>query len=302
VAQWKLDLMARYFSYDAFCALNVAHRRTDNQFYKVDGQERDIVAGMVGLTEVPCLVWESESEQHEALIFDRINSVQGRTTLAPHEQFRVAVSAKREPAFTAFEFITSIGLSVGLTHGQSDSADPTVIGFADCLVKTFKDPVCARNAILAQMGILQPTEVMVAELHKGFWHIFNRGVDFGREEIKILRLIGRGKIMTRIGVLAAVAGEGKSGSRRAHGNFCAYGILAALNDRLPSSKQKWLEGMPFAPFGYMDKRNSPARAKQERLDKRTAERAERLAKRTAERAERMAERMAKRAERLKKAA
>lgn len=105
----KTREMARAWSWIACMALVVAKR--DGQYFVVDGQHR-LAAAMrrSDITELPCLIFESEGLKQEAQAFLRANTL--RKPLASVDRHRALVIVGDGPAIMAQDLIDQAGRRV----------------------------------------------------------------------------------------------------------------------------------------------------------------------------------------------
>lgn len=64
----RVNRIAKNLDQDAFGSLTVGHRR-DGSYWVVDGMQRLTAARKLGIAMVPCDVFESEGQEHEARVF-----------------------------------------------------------------------------------------------------------------------------------------------------------------------------------------------------------------------------------------
>lgn len=82
--------------------------RADSSLHIVDGQHRVAAARRMGWAQVPCMVFESDGFEHEALVFERLQTNRAPLTVGQRWKARVA---RGEPKATAItEIVSTLGL------------------------------------------------------------------------------------------------------------------------------------------------------------------------------------------------
>lgn len=99
---------------NAFGSLTVGHRR-DDTYWVVDGFQRLTAARALGITSVPCDVFESEGEEHEAKIFRLKN--RERTGVSACELFHAQITERDEQTLEIVEAVKSAGFDFRFDKG-----------------------------------------------------------------------------------------------------------------------------------------------------------------------------------------
>jgi len=101
--------------------------RPDNTLHIVDGQHRFAAARRMGWETVPCMVFLSEGYEHEAAVFERLQTARAPLTVGQRWKARIA---RKEPKATA---INDIVQSLGLRLQDGGRVAPTTFhAFTAC--------------------------------------------------------------------------------------------------------------------------------------------------------------------------
>lgn len=91
--------------------------RDDSTLHIVDGQHRVAAARRMGWTHVPCMVFESQGFEHEAQVFERLQTARAGLTIAQRWKARIA---RKEPKATAIQdIVSSVGLRLSNTKAPT---------------------------------------------------------------------------------------------------------------------------------------------------------------------------------------
>jgi len=114
----QVNRMARRFDDDAFGSLLVG-RRADSTMWVVDGLQRLSAAKKIGRTKVPCRIFESRGQQHEAAVFRLVNAERSRCS--PLVIFHAAMAEGDDGAAAITACVQSFGLKIAPVHGRGGS-------------------------------------------------------------------------------------------------------------------------------------------------------------------------------------
>lgn len=107
--------IVRSFNHDAFNSILIGER-SDGSYWVVDGQQRLTAARQLGMTRVPCNVFQSTGPAHEAAVFILVNG--GRTGVSAFHIFRAAVAQGDRQSLAIVACVENAGLAV-LSGGKS---------------------------------------------------------------------------------------------------------------------------------------------------------------------------------------
>jgi hypothetical protein len=122
---------ARRFDYDLFDPLSVS-LRADGSHAAIDGQGRLELAMRVGLTEVPCVVYEGLTPEQESTLFRKFQSE--RRALKPFDEFKAALFEGLEWAVGCKETAERYGFTIA---AAGDKEQTKVISGVRALQRVF---------------------------------------------------------------------------------------------------------------------------------------------------------------------
>jgi hypothetical protein len=111
----QVNRMARRFDDDAFGSLLVG-RRADSTMWVVDGLQRLSAAKKIGRAKVPCRIFESRGQQHEAAVFRLVNAE--RSKCSPLVIFHAAMAEGDEGAAAITACVESFDLKIAAADGR----------------------------------------------------------------------------------------------------------------------------------------------------------------------------------------
>lgn len=216
--------IAKDFDRAAFGVL-IVMRRKYGQMFVVDGQQRlSAVKRRGDMSHVPCLVFESKGQEHEARAFVALNINRKRVTAV--ERFRAAVAAGVQPESEISDFLASIGIRV-----TEDGKDGRGVSFPAHLLRSWKlSRVHCQEAIQVQLLINNNDAPLHHEVHNGIYWLLAHGVSVGDYVDKIIRLGGRSRLLESIRTVSIETGM--SPNMRT----CGVGILRVINHRRRGGK------------------------------------------------------------------
>jgi hypothetical protein len=106
----RVNRIAKNLDQDAFGSLTVG-QRSDGSCWVVDGMQRLTAARKLGIAMVPCDVFESEGQQHEARVFRLKN--RERTNVSACALFRAQLIERDEQTVDIAKSVEAAGLSLG---------------------------------------------------------------------------------------------------------------------------------------------------------------------------------------------
>lgn len=225
VSVFSINTMAKNFSWLAFGNI-IVMQRANGEFYVVDGQQRLEVARKRGdIESIPCLVFQSEGQAHEAKAFASINT--GRIKVKATDKFRALSHALIEPEHAIDEWIKSVGLRVGSDGGQN-----CLEFIAIFKISWLDDERAAKQSIAVERKIIEDTAFRLnSRIHKGLFWLEKNGINT-EEHVNRIRLRGGHNALLRDIKTVEIESGVKEGMR-----LCGVGILRTINFKLKNKIQ-----------------------------------------------------------------
>jgi hypothetical protein len=107
----RVSRIAKNLDQDAFGSLTVGQRR-DGSYWVVDGMQRLTAARKLGIGMVPCDVFDSEGQEHEARVFRLKN--RERTNVSSVSLFRAQLTEGDEQSMEIERVVRKAGLKLAL--------------------------------------------------------------------------------------------------------------------------------------------------------------------------------------------
>jgi hypothetical protein len=107
----RVNRIAKNLDQDAFGSLTVGQRR-DGTYWVVDGMQRLTAARKLGIAMVPCDVFQSDGQEHEARVFRLKN--RERTNVSACALFRAQLTEGDEQTIRIAEVVKEAGLKLSL--------------------------------------------------------------------------------------------------------------------------------------------------------------------------------------------
>jgi hypothetical protein len=205
---------AKHWEYAAAGAV-VVGQRSDGTFWIVDGLQRTLAESLRGdISEVDCMVFQSEGPHHESRVFQLCNL--GRIPVDALHKFRVAVKAGDRTECEVDKWCAENGLRIAGDKGRNE------IGFPSYVVQFW--PL---NTDAAKRSLLFAKRVgnseMCSEIFKGAYMLITHGIEIEKYEATIMKRGGHKRLLHDINAKAIEAGVSKNL------NVCAQGILSSIN-------------------------------------------------------------------------
>lgn len=107
----KRDIVAN-FNWAAFGQIVVGKRTNGSKvtYWIVDGQQRRAAAVELGYSMIPCAVFASSGEKHEATIYNQINH--GKKQMSPYEIWKARLVAQDADALAITQVIRKYGFEI----------------------------------------------------------------------------------------------------------------------------------------------------------------------------------------------
>lgn len=112
----RVNRIAKHLDQDAFGSLTVGRRR-DGSHWVVDGMQRLTAARKLGIAAVPCDVFESEGQEHEARVFRLKN--RERTNVSATALFKAQLTEGDRQSLEIAEVVKNAGLKIRLDLSSS---------------------------------------------------------------------------------------------------------------------------------------------------------------------------------------
>lgn len=107
----RVNRIAKNLDQDAFGSLTVGQRQ-DGSYWVVDGMQRLTAAHKLGIGMVPCDVFASDGQEHEARVFRLKN--RERTNVSACALFRAQLTEGDEQSLAIFKVVRDAGLKLAL--------------------------------------------------------------------------------------------------------------------------------------------------------------------------------------------
>jgi hypothetical protein len=107
----RVNRIAKNLDQDAFGSLTVGQRR-DGSYWVVDGMQRLTAARKLGIAMVPCDVFQSDGQEHEARVFRLKN--RERTNVSACALFKAQLTEGDEQSIQIAEVVKDAGLKLAL--------------------------------------------------------------------------------------------------------------------------------------------------------------------------------------------
>lgn len=116
IVHGRVNRIAKNLDQDAFGSLTVGERR-DGSYWVVDGMQRLTAARKLGIIMVPCDVFDSEGQEHEARVFRLKNKE--RTNVSSMALFKAQLTEGDEQTLAIAETVKQAGLKLGLQDNST---------------------------------------------------------------------------------------------------------------------------------------------------------------------------------------
>ena len=221
IVSGRVNRIAKNLDQDAFGSLTVAQRK-DGSYWVVDGMQRLTAARKLGIGMVPCDVFDSEGQEHEARVFRLKN--RERTNVSSIALFRAQLTEGDEQSLAIAEVVRKAGFKLAL---REESAKWPYIRAVKALERSFQRVGGEGLAIaLAVVNEAWPGEdgALQGDMIEGVCWFFKKQPDFDRD-----RLVSRLSKKSIMGVLRAADANLKLGRDR---DSSSYGRSLATYDAI----------------------------------------------------------------------
>lgn len=217
----RVNRIAKNLDQDAFGSLTVGQRK-DGSYWVVDGMQRLTAARKLMIAMVPCDVFESEGQEHEAKVFRLKN--RERTNVSSAALFRAQLTEGDEQSLQIADVVRKSGLKLAL---RDESAKWPYIKAVKALERCFQR--VGGEGLFAALGIVSeawPGEdgALQGYMIEGMCWFLKKHPDFDRQ-----RLVSRLAKKSIIGIVRAADANLKLGKDR---DFSQYGRSLAHYDAI----------------------------------------------------------------------
>ena len=217
----RVNRIAKNLDQDAFGSLTVGQRR-DGSYWVVDGMQRLTAARKLGIVMVPCDVFDSDGQEHEARVFRLRNKE--RTNVSSTALLRAQLTEGDEQTLAIAATVKQAGLKLGL---QDNSTKWPYIRAVKALERSFQR-VQAEGLLLALEIICEawPGEdgALQGDMIEGMCWLVKKKADFDKK-----RLIDRLSKKSIVSVLRAADANHKLAKDR---DSYSYGRYMATFDAI----------------------------------------------------------------------
>jgi len=216
----RVNRIVKNLDQDAFGSLTVGQRR-DETYWVVDGMQRLTAARKLGIAMVPCDVFESDGQEHEARVFRLKN--RERTNVSSIALFRAQLTEGDEQSLAIAEVVRTAGLKLAL---REESAKWPYIRAVKAIERSFQRVGDGLSAALSVLVDSWPGEdgALQGDMIEGVCWFLKKHPDFDRD-----RLVGRLSKKSIMGVLRAADANIKLGRDR---DSSSYGRSLATYDAI----------------------------------------------------------------------
>lgn len=231
----RVNRIAKHLDQDAFGSLTVG-QRSDGTYWVVDGYQRLTAARRLGIAMVPCDVFASDGQEHEARVFRLKN--RERTNVSSVALFRAQLTEGDEQTLAIAAAVKASGFKLGL---DNHSTRWPYIRAVKSLERSF-ERVQAEGLVMA-LGLINdawPGEdaALQGDMIEGMCWFIKKHPDFDRE-----RLIGRLAKKSLNGIIRAADANHKLGRDR---DTSPYGRSLAHYDAISFIYHKGMRRKPAA--------------------------------------------------------
>lgn len=217
----RVNRIAKNLDQDAFGSLTVGQRR-DGSYWVVDGMQRLTAARKLGIVMVPCDVFASDGQEHEARVFRLKNKE--RTNVSSTALFKAQLTEGDEQTLAIAATVKQAGLKLGL---QDHSTKWPYIRAVKALERSFQR-VHSDGLLLALEIICEawPGEdgALQGDLIEGMCWFIKKKTDFDKK-----RLVDRLSKKSIVSVLRAADANHKLAKDR---DSSSYGRSLATFDAI----------------------------------------------------------------------
>lgn len=217
----RVNRIAKNLDQDAFGSLTVGQRR-DGTYWVVDGMQRLTAARKLGIAMVPCDVFQSEGQEHEARVFRLKN--RERTNVSSTALFRAQLTEGDKQTLAIADAVKNAGFKLGL---DNHSTRWPYIRAVKALERSFQRVEGA--GLISGLSVLAdawPGEdgALQGDMIEGICWFIKKHPDFDRE-----RLVSRLSKKSVTGVVRAADANHKLGRDR---DSSSYGRSLATYDAI----------------------------------------------------------------------
>lgn len=176
----RVNRIAKNLDQDAFGSLTVGQRR-DGTYWVVDGMQRLTSARKLGIGMVPCDVFQSEGQEHEARVFRLKN--RERTNVTACALFRAQLVEGDVQTVDIASVVTGAGLSLRFENGKPGwPFVKAVVSLEKAYRKVGRDGLAAVLSIICESWFGE-SEALRGDIITGIAYFIHKTPDFDRARL-----------------------------------------------------------------------------------------------------------------------
>lgn len=176
----RVNRIAKNLDQDAFGSLTVGQRR-DGSYWVVDGMQRLTAARKLGIGMVPCDVFQSEGQEHEARVFRLKNKE--RTNVTACALFRAQLVEGDEQTVEIAKAVEAAGLSLRYESGKPGwPFVKAVVSLERAYRKVGKDGIAVVLSILCEAWFGE-SDALRGDIITGLSYFIYKTPDFDKERL-----------------------------------------------------------------------------------------------------------------------
>lgn len=176
----RVNRIAKHLDQDAFGSLTVGQRR-DGTYWVVDGMQRLTAARKLGIAAVPCDVFDSEGQEHEARVFRLKNKE--RTNVTACALFRAQLVEGDAQTVEIAKVVEGAGLSLRFESGKPGwPFVKAVVSLEKAYRKVGSDGLSAVLSIICESWFGE-SEALRGDLISGLAYFIHKTADFDKARL-----------------------------------------------------------------------------------------------------------------------
>lgn len=176
----RVNRIAKNLDQDAFGSLTVGQRR-DGSYWVVDGMQRLTAARKLGIGMVPCDVFQSDGQEHEARVFRLKNKE--RTNVTACALFRAQLVEGDEQTVEIARAVEAAGLSLRYESGKPGwPFVKAVVSLERAYRKVGKDGLATVLSILCEAWFGE-SDALRGDIITGLSYFIHKTPDFDKERL-----------------------------------------------------------------------------------------------------------------------
>jgi hypothetical protein len=176
----RVNRIAKSLDHDSFGSLTVGQRR-DGTYWVVDGMQRLTAARKLGIAMVPCDVFQSEGQEHEARVFRLKN--RERTNVTACALFRAQLVEGDAQTVDIAETVKAAGLSLRFENGKPGwPFVKAVVSLEKAYRKVGKDGLAAVLSIICESWFGE-SEALRGDIISGLAYFIHKTPSFDKSRL-----------------------------------------------------------------------------------------------------------------------